>query len=41
MYAASGTERQYYVEPVISDSEWNDLQKAKDTSADDPDELPF
>ena len=41
MYTASGTERQYYVEPVISDDEWDDLQKAKEVSIDDPDGLPF
>lgn len=41
MYTAQDTGREYYVEPVISDSEWNDLQKAKDANEDDPDTLPF
>lgn len=41
MYTAQDTGREYYVEPVISDSEWNDLQKAKTTIEDDPDTLPF
>lgn len=41
MYTARDTERQYYVEPVISDSEWDDLQKAKEVSTGNPNELPF
>lgn len=41
MYTDQSTGREYYVEPVISDREWNDLQKAKATSEDDPDELSF
>lgn len=41
MYTAPDTGREYYVEPVISDDEWNDLQRAKATSEDDPDTLPF
>lgn len=41
LYTASETGREYYVEPVISDSEWDDLQRAKGTSPGDPDELPF
>lgn len=41
MYTDKDTERQYYVEPVISDDEWDDLQKAKEVSTDDPGGLPF
>lgn len=41
LFKAPETEREYYVEPVISDDEWDDLQRAKDASPDDPDELPF
>lgn len=41
MYTAPDTGREYYVEPVISDDKWNDLQKAKATSEDDPNGLPF
>lgn len=41
IYTASDTGREYYVEPVISDEEWEMLQRAKDASVDDPDKLPF
>ena len=41
LYIAQGTEREYYVDPVLSDDEWDTLQKAKDTGTDNPDEFPF
>lgn len=41
LYTAPETGREYYVEPVMSDDEWDMLQKAKATDTGDPDDLPF
>lgn len=41
LYTAPDTGREYFVEPVISDDEWEMLQKAREASADDTGELPF
>lgn len=41
LFASPATGREYYVEPVLADDEWNMMQKAKNADADDPDSLPF
>ncbi len=41
LYTDPNTGREYYVEPVIPDGEWEDIQKAKATVEEDTDGLPF